>query len=309
MSRLVSRLGLLVGLFLAATVLIPTSAAQSPARTVDGTVSLDAEGEVEIDNHEGTISVTTWNRDAVRYEAEIMPTDEDPEAEHVAIRVREGGGSLRLATEHDEADDESSIFGFGENGWQWGGTNIPDVHYSITMSAAADLVVDDHESRIDVSGVRGEVQLDTHEGRISIEDQRGDVTIDSHESRMELGRVAGDVEVDTHEGELTIDELDGALRVDTHDGEVDVTFVSLRDDVWIETHDGDATLSLPAGAGFDITTDFNDDVDLRSDFDLDSVRIVDDDDDEEINYRGDVNGGGPEIYLESHDGDFVLRSG
>lgn len=309
MSRLVSRLGLLVGFFLAATVLIPTSAAQSPARTVDATVSLDADGEVTVDNHEGSITVTTWNRNEVRYEAEIMPTDEDPDAENVAIRVREEGNWLRLATEHDEGDDESKIFGFGEDGWQWGGINIPDVHYTITMPATADLVVDDHESRIDVSGVRGDVRLDTHEGPISIEDQHGDVTIDSHESRMDLGRVVGDIKVDTHEGELTVDELDGGLRVDTHDGEVDVTFASLTGDVSIETHDGDATLSLPDGTGFDITTDFDDDdADLRSDFDLRAARIVDDDDEDEVNYRGDVNGGGPEIYFESHDGDFVLRS-
>lgn len=309
MSRFVVRLAQLLFLLLAGTVLVSSATAQAPARTVDGTVSLDPNGEVEIDNHEGSITVTTWNRDEVRYEAEIMPTDEDPDAENVAIRVREQGNRLRLATEHDEGDDESKIFGFGEDGWQWGGINIPDVHYTVTMPATADLVVDDHESRIDVSGVRGEAQVDTHEGPISIEDQHGDVIVDSHESRMDLGRVVGNIKVDTHEGVLTVDELDGGLRVDTHDGEVDVTFASLTDDVSIETHDGDATLSLPAGTGFDINTDFDDDdADLRSDFDLDAVRVADDDDEDEINYRGDVNGGGPEIYFDSHDGDFVLRS-
>ena len=63
-----------------------------------------------------------------------------------------------------------------------------------------------------------------------------------------------------------------------------------------------------ADAGFDLTTDFNDDVNLDSDFDLTSIRRVDDDDDDEVNYRGTVNGGGPRIELSSHDGRFTLRT-
>ena len=50
---------------------------------------------------------------------------------------------------------------------------------------------------------------------------------------------------------------------------------------------------------------FDDDVDLRSDFDLSAIRIGDED---EPNYRGDINGGGPELYLEADDGDVALRT-
>lgn len=65
---------------------------------------------------------------------------------------------------------------------------------------------------------------------------------------------------------------------------------------------------MPTGTGFDLNTDFGDDVDVSSDFDLAPIRIVDEDDEDEVNYRGAVNGGGPEIYLESHDGHFRLPS-
>ena len=64
-----------------------------------------------VDNHEGSIRVTTWDRDQVKYGAEIMPTEEDPNVEKVTIRTRTSNDRFRLAIEHEEADDESGIFG------------------------------------------------------------------------------------------------------------------------------------------------------------------------------------------------------
>ena len=304
--------------------LAPPAAAQAPARTVQDSVSLAPDGDVSIDNHEGSITVTTWARDVVRYEARIMPTDEDPRAEKTSIRVRASNSTVRLSTEHEDGDDESTVFGFTEDGFQWGGINIPAVHYTITMPETAALRIDDHESTIEVTGLRaplridthegpitiadqrGETQIDTHEGDVSIRGHQGDVKIDSHESRMDLRRVTGALTVDTHEGSLTVDELDGGLRLESHEGDASVSFAALTSDVVVDTHEGDVTLSLPANAGFDLNTDLNDDATFASDFDLRSLRIADEEEDQ-VNYRGDVNGGGPEIYLGSHDGTFSLR--
>lgn len=297
---------------------------QAPARTVAEAVPLSASGTVTVDNHEGSLTVTTWDRDQVRYEAEIMPTDEDPNAEKVTIQARSTDDRLRLATEHDEGDDESVIFGFGEDGFQWGGIDIPAVHYTIRMPRGAALQIDDHESTIDITGLAGRLEIDTHEGPITVAEQRGgvfidshespisvadqdgDITIETHEGRVEIRRMTGRLSVDTHDGELSAEALDGGFRFESHDGSAQVSFAALSDDVFADTHDGDVTLTLPAGAGFDLDTDFDDDVDLRSDIDLRSIRIGDEED--EANYRGDVNGGGPMIRLESNDGDFAIRS-
>jgi hypothetical protein len=305
--------------------LVSSALAQSPARTVSNTVSLASDGEVTLNNHEGRITVTTWDRDAVRYEAQIMPTDEDPTAEKVTIRTRTRDHRVQIATVHEEGDDESKVFGFDEDGFRWGGINIPAVHYTVTMPRTAALSLNDHESQIDVTGLEGRLRIDTHEGLISvaeqrgaviidshespltIRDQRGDVTIDTHEGRMDLRRITGRLSVDTHEGTLTVEALDGGLRFDSHDGRASVAFSGLSDDVYADTHDGDVTLTLPSGTGFDLVTDFDDDADLRSDFDLRPIRLRDDDEDE-VNYRGDINGGGPEIRFESHDGTFTVRS-
>ena len=302
----------------------PAVLAQVPARTVSDTVPLAADGEVTVDNHEGSITVATWARDRVRYEAEIMPTDEDPNAKKTTLRVRRSDDRLRLATEHQEGDDESKVFGFTEDGAQWGGINIPAVHYTITIPRTVALSIDDHESAIDVTGHAGRLLIDTHEGPITVADQRGEITVDSHESpisitnqkgnvtidthegRIDLRRITGGLSVDTHDGELIANEVDGGVRFESHDGSARVSFTALSEDVFADTHDGDITLTLPAGTGFDLDTDLDDDADLTSDFDLQRIRIAEDDD--ELTYRGDVNGGGPEIRFESNDGDVTLRS-
>ena len=296
--------------------------AQDPARTVRDAVPLAADGAVTVDNYEGTITVTTWERDRVRYEAEVMPTDEDPDAEKVTIRTRTSDDRLRLATDHEEGDDESVVFGFDEDGFRWGGIDMPAVHYTITVPRSATLRLDDHESTIEVTGLAGALHIDAHESPITIADQRGAVTIESHESpiaitnqdgnvtldthegRMDLRNIAGRLSVDTHEGTLSVEELEGSLRFDAHDGAVSASFAAVTEDVHIDTHDGNATLTLPSASGFDLNTDF-DDVDLSSAFDLSSIRIGEED---EPNYRGDINGGGPELCLEADDGDFALRA-
>lgn len=329
---------ILLGLFCA-----HGAVAQTPARTLSDTVPLDTDGEVHIDNHEGRIIVDTWDRAEVRYEIRIMPTDDDPEAEKTEIEIDRRANRLRLATVHAEGDDESSVFGFSfDRGWQWGGTDIPAVHYALTVPRTARIDIEDHESEIDVSGlqatlridthegpitvsahrgdvfidnhdsetelqdIEGELEIDTHDGPVSVADHRGGLIVESHDSEMDLRAITGFVEIDTHDGELTLVDLRGGFRLDAHEADADVSIAELSDDVDIDTHDGRIVLRLAADAAFDLRTDFDEDVDLDSDFDLAPIRISDEDDDE-VNYRGAINGGGPRIYLSSHDGDFDLR--
>ena len=290
---------LLVGLFLLIGAL-PTTSAHAQAQRLSDTVSLDPDGSVSIDNHEGSITVTTWDRDAVQYEVEIDAPEGSDQLRNTTIDVDHTSRSLRLATEQRDRGDNGSWFSWN------GGNDIPDVHYTIRMPRTARLTIDDHESDIEVTGLQAELRIDTHEGPITVTDQDGEVTIDSHESRTDLRNITGRLTIDTHDSDVVVENLRGAFELDTHDGSADVMFAELTDDVEIDTHDARITLTFPGDIGFDLRTDFSDDADLDSDFDLASLRISDDDDDE-VNYRGAVNGGGPRIELESHDGRFTLR--
>jgi hypothetical protein len=291
-------------------------------RTTSGTAALDAEGTVVVDNHEGWITIETWDRNEVKYEAVVRPEDDAEHPEATVVRVDRDDDRFGIRTEYDE-DEET-----GDDGSFWSNSqNIMPVEYTLTVPRTASVEVDDHESDIEVTGVGGPVDLDTHDGRIALTDQSGDadieshdgpirvenqsgaLTVDTHDSDVRLRSVSSRVEIDAHDSDIEAEGLGGGLEVDTHGGNGRFAFDELTGDVEIDTHDSDFTLLVPAGAGFDLRTDFDDeDADLRADFDLAPYRISEGDDDDEVNYAGSVNGGGPRFSLSAHDGDFEIRT-
>lgn len=289
MDSLCSRL--LVLLLLGGFVALPVRAQDTQANVVSGTAPLSADGRVVIDNHEGAITVTTWDRAEVKYEARIDGPADGP----TVVRVSESDRAFTIRTDHDDG-----------SGWN-GNRDVRPVHYTLTVPATASLLIDDHESTIDVRGLQAALEIDTHEGDVTVADHVGDVEIDTHESRMRLTNVTGELEIDTHEGDLVVDGLRGGFEFDSHDGKADVTFAELTGDVEVDTHDGAVTLVLPSGAGFFLRTDLNKDSRLDSDFDLSGIRLASGEDGA-VNYNGDVNGGGPEIRFDAHDGRFAIQS-
>jgi DUF4097 and DUF4098 domain-containing protein YvlB len=281
-----SLLAVLTALVLPLPFAAPTASAQE--RTKSGTVALDADGRVRIDNHEGRIRISTWDRTEVKYTADIQPQGDEDEAKRTSVEVTSSSSRFEMRTVHDESDDG------------WGGSDIMPVHYTLTVPRTARVSIEDHESEMEIEGLRAGLAIDTHEGPITVRDHQGDLEIDAHDSPVTIDGLTGELEIDTHEGDLEITGFRGELDVDNHDAEVEVIFAALTDDVDIDTHDGRATLTLPADAGFSLAADLGDDTNLDGDYDLSGLR--DDDND----YRGDVQGGGPRIRLSAHDGDFRL---
>ena len=294
---------------------------RAQARTTSGVAALDPQGTVVVENHEGRIAVETWDREEVRYEAVVRPEDGADHPEATRVRVEEDRRRFEIRTAYDESrveDDDSGWFG-GDS------QNIMPVEYRLTVSRGAAVEVEDHESTIEVRGVEGELTVGTHDGSVTVADQAGPttlrshdgpitvenqsglLTIDTHDSRIRLRSVAGRTEITAHDGRIEAEGLRGALSVSTHDGEGRFGFAELTGDVSVDTHDGTFAFTLPAGTGFDLRTDFSDDARLRGTFDLASVRVMDDDEDE-VNYEGAVNGGGPRLSLTAHDGAFEVRA-
>ncbi len=269
--------------------------AQSHERTVRDTVTFEGE-TVSIENHEGSISVSTWSRDAVAYEARIVSGQSAEVVEEAAIDTEQFNRQFSLESNLEAVDPEWSfgpeIFGYG--------VSHPDVHYTVTVPEAAALSIEDHESKIEVDGHAAGLEIDTHEGDVAVSRQRGPVQVDAHEGTIEVSGVRGDLSADTHEGRVTAEGVRGDLRVATHEGRADVAVDSLGA-VDVDTHEGTVAVSVPADAGFDLSTDLGSDARLQGDLDLDALRA------DEHNYRGAVQGGGPLFHVSSHEGEVVLR--
>jgi len=152
----------------------------------------------------------------------------------------------------------------------WFGTTVlPFVHYEIRMPRTAHLAIKDHKSRTEVSGLKGEANIDTYKGTVE---------------------VTG---------------LEGGLELETYKGEARVRFTHLQASSRFETYKGEIDVAIPGENGFRIESDLGRRASLSSDFDLkqparDSGRHG-------RRFSGDVNGGGPRVYLKSYKGDLKLR--
>jgi hypothetical protein len=268
--------------------------AQPYERTVRDTVSLTP-GSVSVENDEGSIAVSTWARDAVAYEARIVSEQAAGIVEQTTIDVDTFNQQLSLASNFEDLE---ARWTFGPELIGYGVTR-PAVHYTLTVPTTAEVSVEDEASTIEVTGLQAALRIGTDEGDVQVADQRGTTRIDAHEGTVSLTDVQGDLKVDTHEGAATVEGLRGQLLLDTHEGRADVAIDSLAT-VEVDTHEGEVTLQMPAGAGFDLSTDLGDDAQLRGSLDLDALR------DEDGVYHGAVRGGGPLVHLTSHEGTITL---
>ena len=271
--------------------------AQPHERIVRDTVALTP-GGVSVENEEGSVTVTTWSRNAVAYEARIVSKQSPDYVENTVIEVESFNQELSLTSNFDDLEPQWSfgpeLFGYG--------VSSPEVHYTLTVPRTAELSVDDTESTIEVTGLAAALQLETLDSEVRVREQRGPVRVDANEGVVSLTDVRGDIKVDTHEGTVRAKGLRGRLMLDTHEGEADIAIDSLAT-VEVETHEGSVTLTMPADAGFDLSTDLGEDARLGGTLDLSSLR-----DDEKGDYDGAVRGGGPLVRLSSHEGEIVLQT-
>jgi len=269
--------------------------AQRAERTVSDTVPLSETGTVSIDNHDGAITITPWDRAEVSFEARVTHSEQQG-VDNTQIRVDRSSNRVSIVTDFEDVESSSRFFGMVQN------REAPDVDYTIRIPTGASLEIDDHESEISVDGLAGDVAIDTHDGRIDVRNHGGDLVIDSRDGDILLESIAGSVEIDTHDSPISARGLRGGVTIDAHDGDIDLEFAAVTGEIRIDSHDAEARLTLPADAGFDIATNMGDDADLDIEPSMSDVSI----DDNRI--RGSVNGGGPRIRVSSHDGRLSIRT-
>lgn len=257
---------------------LPTLGQPSPdAKILRDTVALSQEGEVDIsDTHRGRITVTTWERAQVAYEAILTPEDTANAAPVSAPQIDRS--DQRFALDQDGSSWSLNIPGLLRI--STGGKQDVEGHYRITMPTTAALEIDDHSSTIEVSGVEGDVEVDTREG---------EVVVDS---------VRGTPELNTYVGTIEATGLRGGVALETYTGKASLAFDEFSASSEVETHNGTVQLFLPSDAGFTLRTDTTStEVTIDDSFGPPSTS--------EEGQR--FNGGGPELLLDTYSGTIALR--
>ena len=274
----------------------PGIQAQPFERTTRDTISFSS-GTVSIENGEGSIRLSTWDRSAIAYEVRLVSEQSAQIVDDARIDVDVFQETLSMTPNFENVEPEWSfgpeIFGYG--------VSYPEVNVRMRLPAGIPVEVEGHESTVKAVGLQGRLDIETEEGDVVVEKHRGTVQIDADEGAVSLVDARGSLHVDAHEAPVTGDALRGRLRLDLHEGTADLRIDSL-DAVGIETEDGPVTLALPDGAGFDLSADLDDDAVLRGDFNLRAFRSGEG----EIN--GPVGGGGPLLHIDAEDAAVTLRS-
>ncbi len=231
--------------------------ASATYQDTDTTVAVRAGSRLNLDNFDGAVTITTWNRSSVRVQgSHDDDTRVDVDVSGTGVRVR---GRSRYGP--------------------------PEVEYRITVPADMSLEINTHSGDVGIDGTRGEVQVQTVEGkitvnggtgRISLSSVEGEVLLENSSGRINISAVDGSVTVRNSRGDLQISAVDGAVllqdidatsvdastvdggiefsgsfqstgryRLSSHDGDVTVRVPSIDAAVSVSTYEGDFESDFP----------------------------------------------------------------
>lgn len=207
------------------------------AQQADTVFSIPPGSRLDLDNHSGSVEVRTWERDAVRVEADLPG--------RARLDIRASGSVIRVRSEGP------------------GGTGSTD--YRITVPAAIALAIRGTSTDIAVDGVQGEVLAETVSGDIDTRGGAGRVVLGSVSGSIASEGARGRVEASSTSGDVRIVSATAAIRAESTSGDIvllgvvsesveaeavsgEITYegtIGGRGRYRFSTHNGDITLSLP----------------------------------------------------------------
>jgi DUF4097 and DUF4098 domain-containing protein YvlB len=182
------------------------------------------DGVVEIDNPNGSVQVTGWDR------AEIVVTGQlGPGTDGLEFEVGKGRAQISVSVDGDPHGPSSSL--------------------DIKVPAGSRLKIDSYAGRIDVKGIKGSVSADTVQGRIVIAESAGEVEAQSVNGSIDISGSPRRVQADCVNGSVTVAGASGEVEATTVNGRLSVAG-STFNSVSLETVNGQITFDgeLKSGA-------------------------------------------------------------
>jgi hypothetical protein len=169
-------------------------------REVHKTLPLSAKGSVTLENHKGSIRITTWNRPEVEIQARI-----EAEPGTAMNRRRFEATEIVIDSSQDSVHIQTKYPDFACCSWD-DGTN-PHVRYTIRMPRTARLALRDHRSDTEISDLAAELDIDTHRGTVHVYKHSGPLRLTTHRGdvKVEFATFSGASTIETHRGTIELD--------------------------------------------------------------------------------------------------------
>ncbi len=215
-----------------------------PQAAVDTRLSVGANATIEVDNMVGDITISTWDRNAVRVQAT-------------------GAADVHFDSNDSEVSVEAEmVHGQGRA-----------TDFTLTIPVDADIEAHTIEGRISIEGTTGRIEAHSMKGLVRVNGGRNTIEVGSVEGGIELtgarGRVeahsvnefvsltdvVGDIEATTVNGPVTLERCDAHnLEASSVNGAI-VFRGPIHSDGWysMETHNGTIDITIPRGANATIS--------------------------------------------------------
>jgi len=162
---------------------------------------LTAQGRIELENINGPVHITGWDRDEVKVDA-VKSAWSKERLDEAKIEVREGQNDLSIRTRYPDHD---RTFNFGNDDEH---NNPARVEYTITIPRRGRLDrIELVNGRLDIQDVSGEVRASCVNGRIQARNLQGPVSLET---------VNGELDASVEQlpsSEVKLSSVNGRLRV------------------------------------------------------------------------------------------------
>jgi hypothetical protein len=162
------------------------------------TYAITADGRVGLDNINGDVHISSWDRNEVKVDA-IKYADTKEDLEEAKIEIDSGKDHLSIQTKYPHRDQ----------GWNWGSHNHPaSVEYTLTVPRTVRLdEIKLINGQLDVNGVSGEVRASCINGRLEAAGLAGRAKLSTINGHLEakFGQLAGkSVELNSVNGSVDL---------------------------------------------------------------------------------------------------------
>ncbi len=140
------------------------------------TYALAAEGRVELDNINGDVHISSWDRNEVKVDA-VKYADTKERLDEAKIEIDARSNSLSIRTKYPDHDHT----------WNWGSHNNPaGVEYTLTVPRTARLdEIKLINGALDVAGMSGEVNASCINGRLEAHNLAGRARLSTINGRLD----------------------------------------------------------------------------------------------------------------------------
>lgn len=263
--------------------------------TIERTFAIDGRCSLEVSNISGSVQVQGGDEHEVAIRARKESRD-GAGAAATQVEIEQHGNRVVARTRFPQG-------GLELLGWIDGRNRPADVHYVITCPRETDASLHGVSCSLDVRSLRGEVTTSAVSGATTVDDVDGRLSMNTVSGNLSARRVRGDVSAKAVSGRVSVTESESAqMRGNSVSGDISLeTRRAPAGGAALSTVSGYGELSIPPQTPCTVTAHT---VSGKVHCELPAEVITS----KRTLWKARLNGGGPEVTLNSVSGNFRIRA-